>query len=141
MTKTAKENAAATVELSADKPRVKPLDPRRLLSPGFGWRSWETTIPADTAPHTLLEGKFWRLCAPRVQRGDRIQWRGDDLKAFGELVVVAHDIATGDLEVREIWSKQIRDLVASVTVTPAEKGTPPRVDVQGRLEALIGMEG
>ena len=35
----------------------------------------------------------------------------------------------------------IRELVARVTVTPADKGKPPRVDVQGRLEALIGMEG
>ena len=34
----------------------------------------------------------------------------------------------------------IRELIASVTVTPTELGQPPRVNVQGKLEALIGME-
>ena len=106
MTKANKENGAV-LEAPAEKQKIKPLDSRRLLSPDFGWRSWEATIPADTSPATLLDGRFWRLCATRVHRGDRIQWRTDNLTAFGELVVVAHDIATGDLEVRELWSKQI----------------------------------
>lgn len=35
----------------------------------------------------------------------------------------------------------IRALVESITVTPAAKGEPPAVDVQGRLEALIGLDG
>jgi hypothetical protein len=31
--------------------------------------------------------------------------------------------------------------VATVTVTPAATGGPPKVEVQGKLEGLIGMEG
>ena len=38
-------------------------------------------------------------------------------------------------------AKVIRELVASVTVTPQGQGEPPSVEVQGRLEALIGFEG
>ena len=109
--------AAKPRTLPAEKPKIKPLASDRLAEPDFGWRSWEATIQTDTPREALLDGKFWRLCSPRVRRGDHILWRSDSLTAFGELVVVACDNATGSIEVRELWAKEI----AGATVQETEQ--------------------
>lgn len=83
------------------------LPPARMASSGFGWQTFEATVPADTTDETLLLGGFWRLCANRLQRGDRIKWRTDSLTRHGELLVIAIDAATGQMELRELWRKEV----------------------------------
>lgn len=108
MTKTTQTKDAATpVEQPRVKAVVKPMEPRRMSDPDFGWRVWEVTLPITTTREEYMDGRFWRLCAPRVRRGDRLAWRNDNLTAFGELVIVSHDTATGNLQVRELWCKEI----------------------------------
>jgi len=40
-------------------------------------------------------------------RGDHIRWRDDSLTQYGELVVVAIDAATLNLELRALWFKEV----------------------------------
>jgi site-specific DNA recombinase len=49
--------------------------------------------------------------------------------------VLSHRLVDGNEEI----AKALRELVISVTVTPAEKG-PPRIEVKGRLAALTGAD-
>lgn len=109
------KDIAANTEQGLD--RTQMLPPRRLAEPDFGWRSFEATLPADTPRAHILCGAFWRLCAARLRRGDHIRWRDDPLVRFGELVVVATDAATGKLELRELWSREI----AGVQIPHGEK--------------------
>jgi hypothetical protein len=88
-----------------DKNRMLP--PARLADPDFGWRTFEATVPDDTLPEQIVSGGFWRLCAPRLSRGDHVRWRNDALTRFGEIVFVAADAATGTLEARELWHEAI----------------------------------
>jgi len=118
--------AAAPLTVSAKKPQIEPLAASRLAEPDFGWRKWEATIQTDTPREALLDGKFWRLCLPRVRRGDHILWRTDSLTAFGELVIVACDSASGSIEVRELWAKEIAGATMQETercgFTPTDLG-------------------
>ena len=83
------------------------LEPRRLSDPGFGWRSWEATLPSDTPIDQIASEQFWRLCGRRLKRGDHIHWRDEYLTHFGELVVIAIDHAKGDIEFRTLWQKDV----------------------------------
>jgi hypothetical protein len=97
-------------KLKAAKPapeRVLMLAPARLSDPDWGWRSFEATVPDTASRDHIRSGAFWRLCARRIRRGDRIQWRDDSLLRFGELVVVAIDQPTCTMQLRELWLHQV----------------------------------
>jgi len=83
------------------------LEPKRIALPGHGWNTHEATIPAETPANVLLDGKFWRRVATRLQRGDHVRWRDDSLTRFGELVVVGCDQAMSTVEVRELWTQNV----------------------------------
>ena len=109
-------NAAAGGVASLDKARM--LQPARLADPDFGWRTFEASVPSDTPHEHVLTGAFWRLCAPRLSRGDHVRWRNDALTRFGEIVFVAADAATGNLEARALWHKDIE----AAAVLETERG-------------------
>lgn len=88
-------------------PKTRLLESRRLEEPNFGWRSWEATLPVDVRHGEILDGRFWRLCGNRIKRGDRIYWRNESLTRFGELVCVSCDPATSNIEVQELWMKDL----------------------------------
>ena len=54
--------------------RTLMLTPARLVEKDFAWRSWGATVP-EFVIDKIEDGRLWRLCSRRVQRGDRIQWR------------------------------------------------------------------
>ena len=83
------------------------LQPQRLADENFGWRSFEATVPPNLPMEHLLSGQFWRLCSRRIRRGDHIRVRDDFLTRFGELVCVGVDHATGDTEMRLLWSVDV----------------------------------
>jgi hypothetical protein len=60
-----------------------------------------------------------------MQRGDHVRWRSDDLRRFGELVVIAVDNATSRCEVRELAYVQ----VAPATLGESEAGGFRAVDL------------
>jgi len=82
---------------------VKVIEPARVADSGFTWRTMEATVPTGTPVEHLLSGQFWRLIAPGLSRGDRISWRDDQLKQFGELAVVGCDHQTSTLDIRLLW--------------------------------------
>ena len=83
------------------------LAPARMMDPDWGWRTFEATLPDTASRDHILSSAFWRLCARRIRRGDRIAWRTDSLVRFGELVVVAVDQPTCNMELRELWSREV----------------------------------
>jgi hypothetical protein len=97
----------AAVEPIERNDKQKMLEPKRLADPDFGWRTYEATLPADTPLEHVLSGAFWRLCSRRISRGDHIRFRDDFLTRFGELVCVGVDHATGDMEMRLLWSEDV----------------------------------
>ena len=103
MAKTATTTTEAQPEPFGRSDKQKMLAPARLADPGFGWRTWEATIPANVPLEHLLSQRFWRLCSRRIRQGDHITFRDDFLKRFGELVCVGSDHATGDKEMRLLW--------------------------------------
>lgn len=83
--------------------------------PGFGWTTHEASIPSNTPLEHILASDFWRFVAPRMKRGDHVRWRYDSLTRFGEVVVVAADMATGKLELRELWKLEVAPAVLGET--------------------------
>ena len=83
--------------------RLEKLARNRLADESFGWRTFEATVPTDTPIEQLLASDFWKLNAHRLQRGDHIRWRDDSLTRFGELVVIAADVETRQIQPRSVW--------------------------------------
>ena len=119
MTKSAAATALANPPPAANIQRAEPvarfdstrmLPAERLTRPGYGWLTHEATLPADTPHEHILNGGYWRKSAARFNRGDHIRWRDDSLTQYGELVVVAIDAATLNLELRELWIKQVEPM-------------------------------
>ena len=105
MTKTEKANG----ETEAAEPgfdRRQMLAPARLVERDFAWREWGATVP-ESVVDKVEDGRLWRLCSRRIQRGDRIQWRNNSLTKFGEIVCIASDVATGALEFRSMSSIEV----------------------------------
>jgi hypothetical protein len=102
-TETAEKPKAAKPAPATNK--IVMLAPARMMDPGFGWRTFEATLPDTASRDHILSGAFWRLCGRRIRRGDKIAWRTDSLLRFGELVVVAVD--QGNLQLRELWSREV----------------------------------
>ena len=95
--------------------KIERLNPTRMAMPGFGWTTHEASIPSNTPPENILASDFWRFVAPRMKRGDHVRWRNDILTRFGEVVVVAADNATGKLELRELWTREVEPAVLAET--------------------------
>jgi hypothetical protein len=110
MSKPMKAEATAVVSIA-------PLEPKRMSEQSLAWNQFDCTIPSDAVQH-VLDNRLWRLCARRLQRGDVIKWRSDCLTQFGEAAVVACDVATGNIELWELWAKT----VASATIEETELG-------------------
>jgi hypothetical protein len=87
--------------------KIVMLAPARMMDPDFGWRTFEATLPDSASRDQILAGHFWRLCARRVRVGDRISFRTDSLQRFGELVVVAVDQPTCNMQLRELWTHEV----------------------------------
>ena len=98
---------AASVQPNKSNEKQKILEPRRLSDPGFGWRSWQATLPSNTPIEQIASAQFWRLCSRRLNRGDHVRWRDEYLTHFGELVVIGIDHANGDIEVRLLWQNDV----------------------------------
>lgn len=121
------EKPVETMDDTAGKPdKGMMLPPQRLATPDFGWRTFEATVPVNTPPDWIGEGWYWRLCARQLHRGDHIKWRDDSLTRYGELVVVSIDAATGNIETRELWRREIAPAATRVTentgFTPVDFG-------------------
>lgn len=110
----------------ADAPvTMERLDTKRIVPVGASWNVHCATVPSTTPYEHVLDGDFWRRCAPRMQRGDHIEWRDDSLMRFGELVVIALDVATARCEVRELSYRE----VAPATLGESEIGGFRAVDL------------
>ena len=111
-------NAAATKLAPSER-----LDAARFSDPGFAWRIHEALVPSNTPRAHLTNGDFWRQTVRHLRRGDRIIWATDDLTRFGELVLVAFDLATARCELRELSYIEVEP----ATVRESEKvGFSPR---------------
>ena len=73
---TAKPKAAKPAAVTN---KIVMLAPARLMDPDFGWRTFEATVPDAVSRDHILSGAFYRLCARRVRKGDRIAWRDNSL--------------------------------------------------------------
>lgn len=101
-------------------PGAKPIEQlkaNRLSLPGFGWTTHEATVPGGTPLEHVLSSELWRRNAPKLKRGDHIRWRNDNLTLLGEIVVVASDIATGKIELRELWTRDLAPASLAETVS------------------------
>jgi hypothetical protein len=102
------------------------------------------------APIALLNAEFERLNAEKAQIETELASLAVPLnvvalhpEAVARYLKNISDLA-GMLRAGEGTSEAagvLRELVESVTVTPAAKGEPPRIDLQCRLEALMGSDG
>ena len=99
-------------------PPVEALKTGRMTEEAFSWRNFEATIQ-NKDKDNVLNPKFWRLNLHRLRRGDRINWRTDDLVSFGTVVVIGVDLNSGNAELRSLWSHD----VAPQTLIETERAT------------------
>jgi hypothetical protein len=106
MSKTQAAIVIETPDPAPPAPKVR-LDIGRLADHGTFWLVKQATVPSDVTRAQLLDGDFWRRYANNLHRGDRIQWRDENLTRYGEITVIALDLATGKIEARELSYTEI----------------------------------
>lgn len=129
----------------AKSPKGPVLAPNRFSEASFARNQWCATIPSDVSLEQVLAPGFWKVIGRRAKIGDEIVVRNDDITLAAVLLVVAADPMSNYIEVREVYSKQMKKAVVENEVrgdyTVAYEGLQRKWCVHRKLDGVLMKEG